>query len=86
MSDEEKPLTFLQMSTKPGERITDKPELPRQGVAMHIEAELESIAGEPHLKLGHSRGFDVYSDEPPHIGGTNKYPPPMSYLAMGIGF
>jgi uncharacterized OsmC-like protein len=53
---------------------------------MHIEAELESIEGEAHLKVGHSRGFDVFSDEPPHIGGTNKYPPPMSYLAMGIGF
>ena len=47
--NEEKPLTFLEMSSKPGERITDKPELPRQGVAMHIEADLESIEGEPHL-------------------------------------
>jgi hypothetical protein len=83
---DEKPLIFREMSSKPGERITDKPELPRQGVAMHIVADVESIEGEAHLKLGHSRGFDVYSDEPPLIGGTNTYPPPMSYLAMGVGF
>lgn len=83
---EEKPLVTAQLSSKPGERITDKPELPRQGVALRIDADLESIEGEVHLKLGRSRGFEVYSDEPPHIGGTNKHPPPMSYLAMGIGF
>ena len=82
----EKPLNPFEQSTKPGERITDKPELPQQGFAMHMVADTESIEGEAHLKLGKSRGFEIYSDEPPHIGGTNKFPPPMSYLAMGIGF
>lgn len=82
----EKPLNPFEQSTKPGERITDKPELPRQGFAMHMVAETESIEGEAHLKVGHARGFEIFSDEPPHIGGTNRYPPPMSYLAMGIGF
>ena len=84
MSD--KPLTFLEQSTKLGERITDKPELPPQGVAMPMVAGMESMEGEAHLKVGHARGFEVFSDEPPHIGGTNKLPPPMSYLALGIGF
>ncbi|OGL67470.1 MAG: hypothetical protein A3J27_10400 [Candidatus Tectomicrobia bacterium RIFCSPLOWO2_12_FULL_69_37] len=83
---EEKPLNPFEQSTVAGERITDKPELPRQGFAMHLVADAETIEGEAHLKLGKSRGFEVYSDEPPHIGGTNKFPPPMSYLAMGIGF
>ncbi len=82
----EEPLNFLQQSTKPGERITDKPELPPQGFAMHMTAEVESIEGEVHLKVGHARGFEVFSDEPPHIGGSNRFPPPMSYLALGIGF
>ena len=83
---EQKPLNPFEQSSKPGERIIDKPELPTQGFAVHIEAEAETIAGEMHLKVAHSRGFKVYSDEPGHIGGTNKFPPPMSYLAMGIGF
>jgi len=82
----EEPLNFLDQSTKPGERITDKPELPPQGFAMHMVADMESIEGEVHLKVGRARGFEVFSDEPPHIGGSNRYPPPMSYLAMGIGF
>ena len=56
----EKPLNAVEQrqSTKPGERITDKPELPPQGLAMHLVADTESIEGEHHLKLGHSRGFD----------------------------
>lgn len=83
---EEKPLNPFEQSTKPGERITDKPELPRQGFAMHMIADTESIEGEAHLKLGKARGFEIYSDELPQIGGTNKYPPPMGYLAVGIGF
>jgi hypothetical protein len=83
---EEKPLNMFEQSTKPGERITDKPELPPQGFAMHMVADTESIEGEAHLKLGKARGFEIFSDEPAHIGGTNKFPPPMSYLAMGIGF
>jgi len=83
---EEKPLNFSEQSVKAGERITDKPELPPQGLAMHLVAEAESIEGEVHLKLAHARGFEIYSDEPPLIGGTNRYPPPMAYLASGIGF
>ncbi len=82
----EKPLNAAEQSTKPGERITDKPELPSQGLAMHLVADTESIENETHLKVGNSRGFTIYSDEPPTIGGTNRHAPPMSYLALGIGF
>jgi hypothetical protein len=83
---DEKPLKMMEQSTKPGERITDKPELPRQGLVMQMIADTESIEGESHLKLGRSRGFDIYSDEPAQIGGTNRHAPPMSYLALAIGF
>lgn len=84
MSD--KPLNFFEQSSKPGERVTDKPELPPQGFAMNLTAEAESIEGEVHLKIGHARGFEIHSDEPALIGGSNRYPPPMAYLALGIGF
>ncbi len=83
---EEKPLIFSEQSSKPGERVTDKPELPQQGLAMHMVADLESIEGEVHLKVGSVRGFEIFSDEPALIGGSNRYPPPMAYLASGIGF
>lgn len=82
----EEPLKFWEQSSTPGERVTDKPELPQQGLAMHMEAEAESIEGEVHLKLGRARGFEIQSDEPALIGGSNRFPPPMAYLALGIGF
>lgn len=84
MSDQ--PLKFSEQSSKPGERVTDKPELPPQGFAMNLVAEAESIEGEVHLKLGRARGFEIQSDEPALIGGSNRFPPPMAYLALGIGF
>jgi len=80
------PLKFSEQSSKPGERVTDKPELPQQGLAMHMTAEAESIEGEVHLKLGRARGFEIQSDEPALIGGSNRFPPPMAYLPLGIGF
>ena len=30
--------------------------------------------------------FEVFSDEAARIGGTDKYPSPMTYMAMGVGF
>jgi uncharacterized OsmC-like protein len=39
-----------------------------------------------HLKRGISGKFEVFSDEHQRIGGTDRYPSPMSYLAMAIGF
>jgi len=80
------PLKAFEQSTKPGERITDKPELPTRGLVTQITADTESIEGEVHLKVGTSGDFEVFSDEPPHIGGTNRFPPPMRYIALGIGF
>jgi hypothetical protein len=82
----DQPLKFSEQSSKPGERVTDKPELPPQGFAMNLVAEAESIEGEVHLKLGRARGFEIQSDEPALIGGSNRFPPPMAYLALGIGF
>ncbi len=79
MSD--KQLTFLEQSSKPGERITDKLELLPQDFVMHGVSEMESIEGEAHLRGGHALGFKVFSDEPPHINCINKLTSPMSYFA-----
>jgi hypothetical protein len=74
------------LSDKPGERIIDKPELPAEGVTNENDVMTETVSGQMQLKLGHAGKFEVYCDEPARIGGTDKYPSPMAYLAMSIGF
>ncbi len=39
-----------------------------------------------HLKRGTVGKFEVFSDEAARIGGTDKYPSPMTYIAMAVGF
>jgi hypothetical protein len=82
----EKPLGNGDLSARPGERVIDKPELPSGGITNENEAHTEVIAGEMQLKRGKVGKFEVLCDEPARIGGTDKYPSPMGYLAMAIGF
>lgn len=81
-----KPLGNEDLSEKPGERVIDKPELPAQGITNENDVLTEVVAGELQLKRGRAGRFEVFSDEPARIGGTDRYPSPMSYLAMAIGF
>ena len=80
------PLGNEDLSDKPGERVIDKPELPAQGITNENDVLTEVIAGEMHLKRGVFGKFEVYSDEAARIGGTDRYPSPMTYLAMAVGF
>jgi hypothetical protein len=80
------PLGNEDLSDKPGERVIDKPELPPAGITNENEAHTEVLSGEMQLKRGTSGKFEVFCDEPARIGGTDRYPSPMSYLAMAIGF
>jgi len=81
-----KPLGNEDLSSKPGERVIDKPELPPQGITNENDVHTEVVAGELQLKRGTSGKFEVVCDEPARIGGTDRYPSPMTYLAMAIGF
>jgi len=81
-----KPLGNEDLSSKPGERVIDKPELPAAGITNENEAVTEVMAGEMQLKRGTSGKFEVFCDEPARIGGTDRYASPMTYLAMAIGF
>jgi hypothetical protein len=81
-----KPLGNEDLSSKPGERVVDKPELPAQGITNENDVLTEQLAGEMHLKRGKSGKFEVFSDEHQRLGGTDRYPSPMTYLAMAIGF
>ena len=82
----DKPLDGTQLSSEIGQRIIDKPELPPQGVQTDNEVCTEVVDGEMHLKRGTSGKFEVFSDEAARIGGTDKFPSPMTYLAMAVGF
>ena len=81
-----KPLGNENLSDKVGERVIDRPELPAQGITNENDVFTEVVAGEMHLKRGVAGKFEVFSDEAARIGGTDRYPSPMTYLAMAIGF
>ena len=81
-----KPLGNEDLPERPGERIIDKPELPAAGVTNENDVLTETVSGQMQLKIGTSGKFQVYCDEPARIGGTDRYPSPMTYLAMSIGF
>ena len=81
-----RPLGNEDLSDKVGERVIDKPELPPGGITNENDVLTEFVAGEAQLKRGTAGRFEVFSDEPARIGGTDKYPSPMNYLALAIGF
>lgn len=82
----EKPLDGNMLPSTVGNRVIDKPELPAGGISNENDVYTEVIAGEMHLKRGTVGKFEVFTDEAPRLGGTDKYPSPMSYLAMAVGF
>ena len=82
----DKPLDGFNLPSEVGQRIIDKPELPPQGVTTDSEVYTEFVIGEGQLKRGTVGKFEVFSDEGAHIGGTDKHPTPMTYMAMGVGF
>ena len=82
----EKPVDGNSLPSEVGKRIIDRPELPAQGVTTDNEVYTEVMAGEMHLKRGTFDKFEVFSDEAQRIGGTDKDPSPMTYMAMGVGF
>jgi hypothetical protein len=80
------PVDGMNLPSEVGQRVIDKPELPPEGIATDSEVYTEVVAGEGQLKRGTIGKFEVFCDEAARIGGTDKYPSPMSYMAMGTGF
>ena len=81
-----KPVDGMNLPNEVGQRVIDKPELPPEGIATDSEVYTEVVAGEGQLKRGTIGKFEVFCDEAARIGGTDKFPSPMSYMAMGTGF
>ena len=82
----EEPMNPNTESTLIGERLIDKPELPKQGYAIFQYADTETVAGKGQLKVGRHRQFEILCDEPARLGGNDEYPQPLTYIAMGVGF
>ncbi len=51
---------------------------------IQIEADAETL--EKMRKEGHARGFTVYCDEGPRVGGGNTAPPPLAYFGLALAF
>ena len=81
-----KPIDGMNLPSEVGQRVIDQPELPPEGIATDSEVYTEVVAGEGQLKRGTVGKFEVFCDEAARIGGTDKFPSPMSYMAMGTGF
>ena len=80
------PLDGNATSCVPGERVIDKPELPRRGIYTDATVRVEMVEGSIQLKRGLADDFEVFSDEHERIGGNSAYPTPMHYVALGTGF
>ncbi len=64
--------------------MTKLPDFPPGFRRIVYRAEAETVDGQ--LKVGRQRHHEFYCDEPPAIGGHDRYPQPLAYLAAGIGF
>ena len=82
----EKPLDGNQLPAEAGKRVIDQPELPAGGITTDNEVHTEFVEGQLQLKRGTFGKWEVFSDEAARIGGTDRYPSPMTYMAMGTGF
>ena len=85
-SEMEKPVDGMNTRSEVGHRLIDQPEHPPQGVAYASEVITETVQRSGQLKRGRIRHFEVYCDETARIGGDDKFPSPMNYVAMGTGF
>ena len=86
MAENNKPIDGHASSSKVGERVIDKPELPKGGIFTDQTVLCEMVEGNMHLKRSKFGKFEVTSDEGANIGGTDTAPTPMTYLAMATGF
>ena len=81
----DKPISPDEEFAQTGARSIDRPELPKGGYVLTMGADCETLEG-GQLKIGRFRHYEVYCDEPARIGGSDEYPQPLTYIAMGVGF
>ena len=83
MTDE--PILTTEQSTVPGEWPIGQPEFSPGGTISCQWAETQ-WSGDGQIKVGRKDKFEIFCDEPPRIGGQGRYPQPLTYICMGVGF
>ena len=58
-------------------------ELPKTTMQQTISVDVRNR--EKQLHEAHEGKFTWCSDEPPHLGGDDNHPQPLTYIAAGIG-
>lgn len=61
-------------------------EFPQGGYRVTRVARVRDVAGADMLKVGQYDGHEVYADEAPSVGGEDRHPTALGYIALGIGF
>jgi uncharacterized OsmC-like protein len=57
-----------------------------EGMRASLRCTTATVEGKHMLKEGKFGKHTVMSDEGPMIGGDDAYPPPIAYMALGMGF
>jgi hypothetical protein len=58
-------------------------ELPKETIRKTISVDIENL--EKQLHEARQGKFIWSSDEPPHLGGDDNHPQPLTYVTAGIG-
>jgi hypothetical protein len=83
MTDPTIPTTWKEVMER-GIDTTKLPDFPPGFRRTVHEVHARTIEGQ--LKVATSRHHEFYCDEPPTIGGQDRYPQPLAYFAAGLGF
>jgi hypothetical protein len=64
--------------------MKDPAEIPKGGWEFVVETDVESL--ERLHKVARHRQFEIHCDEPEvPLGGEDRYPQPLTYIAAGLG-
>ena len=58
-------------------------ELPKKTMQTTISVDIDNL--EKQLHEAREGKFSWHSDEPPHLGGDDNHPQPLTYITAGIG-
>lgn len=83
MSEAKIPATWKEVMDS-GMDMTKLPDFPPGRRRTVYEVNARTIDGQ--LKVATNRHHEFYCDEPPTIGGQDRFPQPLAYFAAGLGF
>ena len=61
-------------------------EFPKGGYMVTRTARVSSVEGDEMMKVAEYDGHTIHADEPTAVGGLDRHPTALGYIASGIGF